>query len=527
MFSLLSPLDLVVIALTLLFVQAVRERRRRKGLPYPPGPRGLSIIGNLFDAPRERPWLTYAEWAKKYGDILSLKVAGQVVVVVQSTRAIRDLLDNRRATYSDRPVVTFYERAGWDWMLPMARADEEWRVGRRAVDRGLRPAAAVQFQPMQKAKTHDFLKRLLRRPEHFLEHIEHLQGAIVMSLAYGYDIKEHNDVFLDAAKEVGQLFNTALFPEALLSNSLPMLWSLPEWLPGMGFKKLARNGRELGQQVIRRPLTFMKESIENGTARPSMALDDLRDCSSEDHERMIAAALASIHTAGADTTVSVLTSFFLMLVLYPSIQERAQSELDSVLRGETLPDYSDRPRLPYIDAICKELIRWRVVGPLGLPHATTEDDVYDGYFIPEGSTVIANSWAILHDPSTYPDPEVFKPERFLTIDGQVKDDPLLSAVFGFGKRICPGRHVVDSTLYIVVAAVLATFTVSKTKDSQGHEIPVDGDDYVGDVLKQSSREVLAPNALQTQTGPVRELMLYGFSFSATLLTLHRQPDHLI
>ncbi|KAI0061756.1 hypothetical protein BV25DRAFT_1948580 [Artomyces pyxidatus] len=82
-----------------------------------------------------------------------------------------------------------------------------------------------------------------------------------MSLAYGYDIKEYNDVFLGAAKELGQLFNTALFPGALLGSSLPIFWSLPEWLPGMGFKRLARKGRELGEQVIRRPLAFMKETI--------------------------------------------------------------------------------------------------------------------------------------------------------------------------------------------------------------------------------------------------------------------------
>ena len=80
--------------------------------------------------------------------------------------------------------------------------------------------------------------------------------------------------------------------------------------------------------------------------------------------------------------------------------------------------------------------------------------------------------AILHDPEVYADPEEFKPERFLNKDGTVRDDPTLSFVFGFGKRICPGRHFVDATIFIVVSSVLSVFNVTKAKDKNGHEIPV-------------------------------------------------------
>jgi cytochrome P450 len=80
--------------------------------------------------------------------------------------------------------------------------------------------------------------------------------------------------------------------------------------------------------------------------------------------------------------------------------------------------------------------------------------------------------AILHDPETYPDPEEFKPERFLNEDGSVREDPTLSLVFGVGKRICPGRHLVDSTVFIFTSSVLSTFNVTKAKDKNGNEIPV-------------------------------------------------------
>jgi cytochrome P450 len=80
--------------------------------------------------------------------------------------------------------------------------------------------------------------------------------------------------------------------------------------------------------------------------------------------------------------------------------------------------------------------------------------------------------AILHDPEIYPDPEEFKPERFLNEDGSVREDPTLSLVFGIGKRICPGRHFVDATMFIFTSSVLSVFNVTKAKDENDHEIPI-------------------------------------------------------
>ncbi|KAH9976341.1 cytochrome P450, partial [Lactifluus volemus] len=79
---------------------------------------------------------------------------------------------------------------------------------------------------------------------------------------------------------------------------------------------------------------------------------------------------------------------------------------------------------------------------------------------------------ILHDPEIYPDPEVFNPERFLNKDGSLRDDPVISLAYGAGKRICSGRHFVDATLFIVISSVLSVFDVTKARDENGHEIPV-------------------------------------------------------
>ncbi|KAI0058422.1 cytochrome P450 [Artomyces pyxidatus] len=469
-----STLSLVALALAVVFGVVVNRRHRRDSLPRPPGPKGLPVIGNLFDIPKTNSWLTYEEWARTYGDIMSVEVFGQVIVILQSPKAVRDLLEKRGTIYSDRPSLPFFEMAQWGWFLPTSRFDDQWRACRRLLDRSLRPSATVQYRPTIRAKTVKCLQRMLTQPNDYRAHIEQLQSAINMSVAYGYDVKENDDPFVETGREFVRMIQETALPGALLVNDLPFLRNLPDWFPGTGFKQLAKLSRKLGEEVVAGPLGFVKDAMANGTAQPSLALDDLRECTSEKGERDISLALGSLHAAGSDSMVAVLTSFLLILVLFPSVQEKAQAELDAVTGGTRLPEFADRPALPYVDALCKEVLRWRMISPLAFPHSATEDDVYEGYLIPKGSYILANSWSLLHDPATYPEPHAFKPERFLSPDGHVIDDPGLNAAFGFGKRICPGRHLVDSKLFIAVALVLSTFTVGKAKDAKGNEIPVPG-----------------------------------------------------
>jgi cytochrome P450 len=74
--------------------------------------------------------------------------------------------------------------------------------------------------------------------------------------------------------------------------------------------------------------------------------------------------------------------------------------------------------------------------------------------------------AIFRDPAIYPEPDVFKPERFINPDGSLRDDPLLSSAFGYGKRICPGRHFVDTTLFIYAASLLSVFHIETVQGGQ-------------------------------------------------------------
>ncbi|KAI0289467.1 cytochrome P450 [Russula brevipes] len=473
-----SIADLLAVLLLLATIRAIRDHRKRKGLPYPPGPRPLPIIGNLFDIPKEFSWLTYTQFSKTYGSILSLHVFGQVIVVLNSAKAAKDLLERRAGIYSDCPPIPFIEMMGWHWLVPAARSDDRWREARRLLDRSLRPGAIALYRPMQQTRAHALLSRLLANPHQWQAHIELFQGELILAMTYGYELRHREDSMIDAVKRVTNFVTTKLLPGALLVNQIPILRYIPEWLPWFSYWPLARFGSDLGKQALYPPIQFVKESILNGTAQSSLALDSLQELENlklvgsdrDKAEETIVGALGSIYFGQYPTTVSSLMSFLVAMLLYPGVQKKAQDELDSVIGWEWLPTFEDRPMLPFIDVVCKETLRWRPAVSAAVPHATTEDDVYEGSFIPKGVALATASTvfrAIMHDPELYPEPDIFKPERFLNPDGSPRDDLNLTSVFGFGKRICPGRHFVDATLFIVVASLFSVFNFERGKGDGG------------------------------------------------------------
>ncbi|KAF8631328.1 hypothetical protein AX14_010947, partial [Amanita brunnescens Koide BX004] len=116
------------------------------------------------------------------------------------------------------------------------------------------------------------------------------------------------------------------------------------------------------------------------------------------------------------------------------------------------------------------------VVPLAIPHTAIKDDVYKGYFIPKGTLLMGNSWAISQDETKYPNPNAFYPERFLNPDGTLNDDKVEYA-FGYGRRFCPGKFMARDILWLIVASALSAFNISKAKDENGAEIDINPDAF--------------------------------------------------
>lgn len=159
------------------------------------------------------------------------------------------------------------------------------------------------------------------------------------------------------------------------------------------------------------------------------------------------------------------------LCLFPEVQAKAQAEIDAAIgtsRSPTWEDF-DEGRLPYVQALAKELQRWRSVAILGgIPHAPTRDDTYRGYLIPKGTQLTCNLWAIHRNPDQFPEPDVLKPERYMgdKEGGLAFDYPNSRGhnAFGWGRRQCPGQPLAERSLIFVLARVLWAFKVEPGLD---------------------------------------------------------------
>ncbi|KAK1765144.1 O-methylsterigmatocystin oxidoreductase [Phialemonium atrogriseum] len=442
----------------------------------PPGPKGLPLVGNLNDLPKPgvleaHHWLKHKEL---YGPISSVTVMGQTLVIINDARIAFELLEKRSVKHSSRPRQIFAgEMLGWENSLGLSQYNDRFRTYRKNMSRiiGSKPAAA-QYNMLQEAEVGHFLLHVLDNPDGLVDHIRKEAGAVILKIAYGYTAEPFkNDVLIDMAGDAMDKFARAGVPGAFMVDMMPFLKYLPDWIPGTGFKRIARQwGAEL-TDVTEKPYAFVKHQMAQGKDDSSFLSRLLEAGDSSLEERFTNKWSAmSLYTAGADTTVSALACFFLAMTEFPDIQRTAQQEIDRVVGHDRLPTASDRQNLPYIEAMVKEVLRWHPVAPMGLPHTSTADDICEGYLIPKGSMLLANVWHFTHDPDVYEEPMSFNPERFLAAESHEPAPDPHTFVFGFGRRICPGRILVDNALYLNIAQSLAVFNISKNmEDGQGVE----------------------------------------------------------
>jgi cytochrome P450 len=167
------------------------------------------------------------------------------------------------------------------------------------------------------------------------------------------------------------------------------------------------------------------------------------------------------------------------MIAFPEVQRRAQAEIDAVVGRDRLPTFADAPRLPYVRAIIKEVLRWRPSLPSGFPHAVSEDDWYEGMFIPKGTICIPSIWHCNHDRAVFgKDADEFRPERHLDEHGESLPGPIETnraghVGFGFGRRICVGKELANDSLFINTARMLWAAKLERARDESGKEVPLD------------------------------------------------------
>ncbi|KAF5366399.1 hypothetical protein D9758_009753 [Tetrapyrgos nigripes] len=300
---------------------------------------------------------------------------------------------------------------------------------------------------------------------------------IMFAAIYGIEISSNKEDMPASNREIFDLDvgGNTIIPGWDGFKYIPFIQHFPSWFPN---GQLVAAHRALGQMTetgVNQPWNAVQEKIKSDGDYSSLIaklLSKTDPGNDEEIHRIKWFGFTSI-AAAADTTMSAISTFFVAMSLYPEVQSKGQEELDTVLGKGRMPTFDDRPSLPYIEAIFREVMRWHPAIPMGVPHDSTEDIIHKGYYIPKGTSIYANIWAMTHDASVYKDPDQFIPERHLHKDGHFDNINSILA-YGFGRRVCVGRYMANDTIWLTIAMTLAAVKISSLPNKNVEDYFSDG-----------------------------------------------------
>ncbi|XP_077985963.1 cytochrome P450 2U1-like [Glandiceps talaboti] len=438
--------------------------RRPRNLP--PGPTGLPIIGCLF-ALGSKPFKTFQKWGQVYGDVLSVRLGTELVVVLNSREAVKDSLVKQSAKFSSRPRNTSMAQLTKGKGI-LDAPSPVWQEMRKYSLRSLH--AYGMARNLTEQRIHDecgFLMEQLDKHVNKPIDIRHLvmnavsniMCAMLFGHRFDYDDKEFKQLlaFINNVSINLNASNVLTF--------IPMLWYLPlpinyrlthnfdkirDFINNKIEKhKLELNNKNEGDCFIDSYLLNIKEYQETSSPQPS-SLSFLED---PDH---LTINCLTFFFAGTDTTSNTLLWAVLFLSLHPDIQEKCVQEINDVIGFDNAPTFADKSKLPFNEATALEIQRIKTVAPLGVPHMTSEAASLHGYSIPKDTMVLTNIWAVHMDNIEWENPEEFNPGRFIDDNGSVMKRQQIMP-FSLGTRECLGLELAKMEIFLFLTMLLQRF----------------------------------------------------------------------
>ncbi|KAI0437890.1 cytochrome P450 [Xylaria telfairii] len=459
---------------------------------FPSGPPTVPFLGNIHQIPLTKAYLKFTEWGRTYGShgLFGLHLGpNNKAVVLNNWTSVRDLLDLRGAIYSSRPsfpVVEYVVPQG-DTHLAFQAYGPKWRKTRKSMTDFLK-ARVDNLLPVQQAESVQLIREILHDPKRWNDYYYRVFGAAIMASVFGMrgaDISPEGNImtFFRVQEEWTEALALGAAPPF---DVFPFLQYVPDFLtPWKGWKQKLDAIKQRQNKLYRDLFAEARARIENGKGQDSFLAAILQDndktqYNDEEIEYLLGFALE----AGSDTSATALQTFTIALASQPDLQSQLQEEVDRVFGSKVMPRASaSSDNLPLLRACFYELLRWRPALPLSIPHASTKDDVYEGMFIPAGTTIIMNTWAITHDPDEYENPDSFDPHRFLKHPLGLKITPnttekapdesiddtnasygfrRLNYGFGAGRRACAGQRMAENSMMSAMAKLVWSFNVVAT-----------------------------------------------------------------
>lgn len=425
----------------------------------PPGPRGLPVFGSLLEL-RHDTHLAIDRLARRYGDICLLRFGSVPTVIISEPALLQEAFG--KTELADRWVSEIMDILSGQQDLVLAPYGEHWRRMQRFANREL--LSARNLNTVRERHIETVVNGLVERmadmgdagqtvspPELTAQSNSNLMFRAIFGREADSsdDFRRLRDTLLGY---INWLFATATATN--LADYIPWL----RFLPNNGVKEAVRQS-EVASSVINSLIDAARSRPGLDLSAPSCLVEVMlaQEESGEITDTMTRRLCMDLLIAGTDTSAQTVNWFLLLMANRPEIQAKVHAELDQVIGPDALPTVDDRTRLPYTFACLAESMRYRTIGPLGVPHKASQDTEIGGYRIPAGAQVLGNVYSIHHDPRYWDSPHEFIPERFLPqADGAMPTAFASPSYipFGTGHRRCPGRRFAETTVWLHITRML-------------------------------------------------------------------------
>ncbi|XP_053098287.1 cytochrome P450 2J2-like [Pangasianodon hypophthalmus] len=472
LYNLVEYLDfkswLIGFFLFLLLLDIIRNKNPSN---FPPGPRPLPFVGNIFT---ELNFKTIDKLAEKYGDVFSLRWGSEKTVFISGHKMVKEALVTQLDSFADRPVVPLFHKIfkglgvalsnGYLWKNQRKFIVTHLRhfgEGRKALELSIQQESIFLCEAF-KAEKGPF------DPQFFLNNAV---SNIISALVFGHRFEYHDENFLNILRLDTEAIFLAGSTQAQLYNAFPRLF---DYLPGPHRKIFANYAKILA--FLEEEIRKHKENWDPSNPRDyidSFLLEMEKkksDTKAGFNVETLLVAMLDLFEAGTETTATTMCWGFLFMMKYPEIQKKVQAEIDKVIGQSRQASMADKPNMPYTEAVIHEIQRMGNIVPLGFPKMACKDTVLGGFFIPKGTAVTTNLSSVLNDKNEWETPDTFNPGHFLDDQGQyLKKDAFLP--FSAGRRVCLGEQLARMELFLFFTSLFQCFTFSPCP---GEELSLEG-----------------------------------------------------
>ncbi|XP_074552542.1 cytochrome P450 2K1-like [Halichoeres trimaculatus] len=462
-------------------------------LKEPPRPKPLPLLGNLLQLDLKRPYRTLCELSKKYGSVFTVHFAPNKVVVLAGYKTVREALVGFAEEFGERHIypifydlnqghgLVFVNGESWKELRRFALTTlKDFGMGRKIAEEGI----LEECQHLIKV-----FEQYEGKPFDSSRHLNHATSNVISSIVYGSRFEYDDPRFKCMVKTANSIVRVLGTSQIQLYNMFPRMFC---WIKNR--QKILRNLETLNR-LVKELTKTLKETLNPQICRGLVDCFLIRKQKDEDssntdsffNEKNLTYTVTNLFGAGTDTTATTLRWCFLFMAKYPHIQVKVHEELNRVVGSREIRA-DDRKHLPYIDAVIHETQRLASIVPMSLPHQTSQDVTFQGYFIKKGTIVFPLLTSVLQDESEWTSPYTFNPSHFLDEEGKFKKRDAFMP-FSAGRRVCPGEGLAKMELFLFFTSVLQRFRF--TPPAGVTEDDLDLTPAVGLTLNPSPHELCA------------------------------------